>query len=192
MVHQTTLYPFFLSTVYVFSPFSPAFRTKEHFFYSQYEAKMKTLETNMKEMESKKRILEEAVDSLNEEIAKLKAKGNGSYLLVSCMTSCRFFCRAQFLPRSRDVLNSARYRSSKEITVVFMIDCEFSRKNSNPKRSQGTLCMNRSRGTKSVLLDGKLRQSKEKQRKVQLDWLKPLCFRGCGILLPSRMTDFVS
>jgi len=29
----------------------------------------------MKEMESKKRILEEAVDSLNEEIAKLKAKG---------------------------------------------------------------------------------------------------------------------
>ena len=36
---------------------------------------MKTLETDMKEMESKKRILEEAVDSLNEEIAKLKAKG---------------------------------------------------------------------------------------------------------------------
>lgn len=37
---------------------------------------MKTLEADMKEMESKKRILEEAVDSLNEEIAKLKAKGN--------------------------------------------------------------------------------------------------------------------
>lgn len=36
---------------------------------------MKTLEADMKEMESKKRILEEAVDSLNEEIAKLKAKG---------------------------------------------------------------------------------------------------------------------
>ena len=36
---------------------------------------MKTLETDMREMESKKRILEEAVDSLNEEIAKLKAKG---------------------------------------------------------------------------------------------------------------------
>ncbi|CAH3193372.1 unnamed protein product [Porites evermanni] len=35
---------------------------------------MKTLEADMKEMESKKRILEEAVDSLNEEIAKLKAK----------------------------------------------------------------------------------------------------------------------
>lgn len=46
------------------------------FLFIQYEAKMKTLETNMKEMESKKRILEEAVDSLNEEIAKLKAKGN--------------------------------------------------------------------------------------------------------------------
>ena len=42
---------------------------------------MKTLETNMKEMESKKRILEEAVDSLNEEIAKLKAKGNGNNLM---------------------------------------------------------------------------------------------------------------
>ena len=50
--------------------------------FSQYEAKMKTLEANMKEMESKKRILEEAVDSLNEEIAKLKAKGNGHHLLV--------------------------------------------------------------------------------------------------------------
>ena len=36
---------------------------------------MKTMEADMKEMESKKRILEEAVDSLNEEIAKLKAKG---------------------------------------------------------------------------------------------------------------------
>ena len=35
----------------------------------------------MKEMESKKRILEEAVDSLNEEIAKLKAKGNGNNMI---------------------------------------------------------------------------------------------------------------
>jgi len=49
---------------------------------------MKTLETNMKEMESKKRILEEAVDSLNEEIAKLKAKGNGHNLFGRCMTTC--------------------------------------------------------------------------------------------------------
>ena len=55
------------------------------FTYSQYEAKMKTLEADMKEMESKKRILEEAVDSLNEEIAKLKAKGNiQNCLLLRC------------------------------------------------------------------------------------------------------------
>ena len=55
------------------------------FSYSQYEAKMKTLEADMKEMESKKRILEEAVDSLNEEIAKLKAKGNvQNCLLLRC------------------------------------------------------------------------------------------------------------
>lgn len=46
---------------------------------------MKTLEADMKEMESKKRILEEAVDSLNEEIAKLKAKGNiQNCLLLRC------------------------------------------------------------------------------------------------------------
>ena len=68
-------------------------------FFIQYEAKMKTLETNMKEMESKKRILEEAVDSLNEEIAKLKAKGNGHSLFESCL----FFPRAHFFPRSRNV-----------------------------------------------------------------------------------------
>lgn len=55
---------------------------------------MKTLETNMKEMESKKRILEEAVDSLNEEIAKLKAKGNGHNFIESCTTSCVIFPRA--------------------------------------------------------------------------------------------------
>lgn len=80
------------------------FVLKSIFFYSQYEAKMKTLETNMKEMESKKRILEEAVDSLNEEIAKLKAKGNGNYLLVSCMTSCFFFV----------ALNSSLVRETSE------------------------------------------------------------------------------
>ena len=63
-------------------------------FFIQYEAKMKTLETNMKEMESKKRILEEAVDSLNEEIAKLKAKGNGQYPVESFLTVCLIFPRA--------------------------------------------------------------------------------------------------
>lgn len=47
---------------------------------------MKTLEADMKEMESKKRILEEAVDSLNEEIAKLKAKGNVQNCLLHDVT----------------------------------------------------------------------------------------------------------
>lgn len=59
-------------------------------FYSQHEAKMKTLEADMKEMESKKRILEEAVDSLNEEIAKLKAKGNRRHLVVFLTLSSSF------------------------------------------------------------------------------------------------------
>lgn len=36
---------------------------------------MKTMSVSIKEMESKKRILEEAVDTLNEDIAKLKAEG---------------------------------------------------------------------------------------------------------------------
>jgi len=40
---------------------------------TQHEAKMKALQENMKEVENKKRQLEEAVDSLNEECAKLKA-----------------------------------------------------------------------------------------------------------------------
>ena len=75
------------------------------FLFIQYEAKMKTLETNMKEMESKKRILEEAVDSLNEEIAKLKAKGNGHYLFESCLNSCLK------IPPSFDGLNSTQYRN---------------------------------------------------------------------------------
>lgn len=40
---------------------------------SQYEAKMKSLHDSMKDVENKKRQLEEAVDQLNEECAKLKA-----------------------------------------------------------------------------------------------------------------------
>nr|CAG4634618.1 EOG090X014G [Alona affinis] len=40
---------------------------------TQHEAKMKALQESMKEVENKKRHLEEAVDSLNEECAKLKA-----------------------------------------------------------------------------------------------------------------------
>ena len=41
--------------------------------YLQHEAKVKTMGITVKEMEAKKRVLEEAVDGLNEEIAKLKA-----------------------------------------------------------------------------------------------------------------------
>ncbi|XP_071521946.1 kinesin heavy chain-like [Panulirus ornatus] len=40
---------------------------------TQHEAKMKTLSQSMKEGENKKRTLEEEVDSLNEEVARLKA-----------------------------------------------------------------------------------------------------------------------
>ena len=44
-------------------------------FFDQHEAKLNTLTLNLRDIESKKRILEEAVDTLNEEIAGLKAKG---------------------------------------------------------------------------------------------------------------------
>ena len=44
-------------------------------FSHQHEAKLNTLTLNLRDIESKKRILEEAVDTLNEEIAGLKAKG---------------------------------------------------------------------------------------------------------------------
>lgn len=40
---------------------------------TQHEAKMKSLSQSMKDGESKKRSLEEQVDSLNEEVARLKA-----------------------------------------------------------------------------------------------------------------------
>ena len=74
---------------------------------------MKTLETNMKEMESKKRILEEAVDSLNEEIAKLKAKGNGHYSFESFLTACVVFLRAfNSSLIQTDCRNSTQYRNS--------------------------------------------------------------------------------
>lgn len=39
----------------------------------QYEAKLKSLHDSMKDVENKKRTLEEAVDAMNEECAKLKA-----------------------------------------------------------------------------------------------------------------------
>jgi kinesin family protein 5 len=42
---------------------------------SQHEARMKTLQESMREAENKKRTLEEDVDALREECAKLKAAG---------------------------------------------------------------------------------------------------------------------
>ena len=39
----------------------------------QHEAKMKSLSENIKEVESKKRTLEEQMDALNEEVSKMKA-----------------------------------------------------------------------------------------------------------------------
>lgn len=62
----------------------------------------------MKEMESKKRILEEAVDSLNEEIAKLKAKGNGNVGLV------KSGCRPSIFGRIFGRTNESQFR-----TLVF-------------------------------------------------------------------------
>lgn len=48
-----------------------------HTFYrlliSQHEARMKSLQESMREAENKKRMLEESVDALREECAKLKA-----------------------------------------------------------------------------------------------------------------------
>jgi kinesin family protein 5 len=43
---------------------------------SQHEARMKTLQESMRETENKKRTLEEELDSLREECAKMKAAGN--------------------------------------------------------------------------------------------------------------------
>lgn len=42
---------------------------------SQHEARMKSLQESMREAENKKRTLEEDVDALREECAKLKAAG---------------------------------------------------------------------------------------------------------------------
>ena len=42
---------------------------------------MKTLSVGLKEMETKKRLLEEAVDSLNEEVTRVRAEGSCVKLL---------------------------------------------------------------------------------------------------------------
>ena len=73
----------------------------------------------MKEMESKKRILEEAVDSLNEEIAKLKAKGNGHYLFESCLFSLAL---TSILVRGMSEIRPAIVTLMKSLLRVFMID----------------------------------------------------------------------
>jgi len=52
-------------------------------FYFQHEAKMQTMGISLKEMESKKRILEEAVDALNEDMAKMKAEGKDFGVFVN-------------------------------------------------------------------------------------------------------------
>lgn len=41
----------------------------------QHEAKMSSLNETIKDIDHKKRLLQENVDSLNEEIAKLRAQG---------------------------------------------------------------------------------------------------------------------
>lgn len=46
----------------------------------QHEAKMKMVSESMKEVESKKYHLQEQVDQLSEECAKLKAKGNTAHM----------------------------------------------------------------------------------------------------------------
>ncbi|XP_076361911.1 kinesin heavy chain-like isoform X2 [Tachypleus tridentatus] len=47
--------------------------TERRLLISQYEAKVKSLQESMRDVESKRRSLEEAVDQINEECAKLKA-----------------------------------------------------------------------------------------------------------------------
>lgn len=57
---------------------------------SQHEARMKTLQESMREAENKKRTLEEDVDALREECAKLKAAGefcpcNSHLVVLTCL-----------------------------------------------------------------------------------------------------------
>lgn len=61
-------------------------------FKHKHEAKMKSLSESMKDVENKKRQLEEYVDSLNEECAKLKAAGNSNFHDVLFLSFCRTGC----------------------------------------------------------------------------------------------------
>ena len=50
----------------------------------QHEAKMRSMLESMKELEEKKRVLEQTQDSLNEELVKLRAQGSGLRSKGSC------------------------------------------------------------------------------------------------------------
>lgn len=58
---------------------------------SQHEARMKSLQESMREADNKKRQLEEDVDALREECAKLKAAGEAkeSAQMKVVVVSCR-------------------------------------------------------------------------------------------------------
>lgn len=58
---------------------------------------MNTLTLNLRDVEGKKRILEEAVDTLNEEIAGLKAKGFQLASYPVCLVFRFYFCIVSFI-----------------------------------------------------------------------------------------------
>jgi hypothetical protein len=59
---------------------------------------MKSLHTNMKEMEGKKRVLEEAVDALNEEMSKVRAEGKLSFIVETCSRIVKAHALSMFTP----------------------------------------------------------------------------------------------
>lgn len=80
---------------------------------SQHEARMKSLQESMREAENKKRMLEESIDSLREECAKLKAAEQVSYLIFQifiniiinidnnvCYNKCKFSSQVQSVSES--------------------------------------------------------------------------------------------
>ncbi|CAG2054474.1 unnamed protein product [Timema podura] len=70
---------------------------------SQHEARMKSLQESMREAENKKRTLEEDIDSLREECAKMKAAEHvhavsSRCFIVSVTWYCAVDCRLTFFP----------------------------------------------------------------------------------------------
>jgi len=55
---------------------------------------MKSVSESMKEVESKKSLLQEQVDQLNEDCARLKAQGSSATLQCICLSplACEWFC----------------------------------------------------------------------------------------------------